>query len=72
MKSWLRQHQYAFRVALLRLFTQPFSSLTNITVVALALSLPLIGWALLVSAQPVVQQIPVATEITVYLDSNVS
>lgn len=72
MKSWLRQHQYAFRVAVIRLLTQPFSSLTNITVVALALSLPLIGWAILLSAQPVVQQIPVATEITVYLRSDLS
>lgn len=67
MKSWLRQHQYAFKVALLRLFTQPFSSLSNITVVALALCLPLISWAILISAQPVVQSIPLATELTVYL-----
>lgn len=72
MKSWLRQHQYAFRVAIIRLLTQPFSSLTNITVVALALSLPLIGWVILISAQPVVQQIPVATEITVYLRADLN
>lgn len=68
MKSWLRQHQYAFRVALIRLLTQPFSSLSNITVVALALCLPLISWAILISAQPVVQSIPLATEMTLYLD----
>lgn len=68
MKSWLRQHQYAFRVAVIRLLTQPFSSLSNITVVALALCLPLISWALLISAQPVVQSIPLATEMTLYLD----
>lgn len=66
MKSWLRQHQYAFKVAILRLLTQPFSSLTNMLVVALALCVPFISWALLLSAQPVVQHIPVATEITVY------
>lgn len=72
MKSWLRQHQYAFRVAILRLLAQPFSSLTNITVVALALSVPLISWAILLSAQPVVQQIPVATEITVYLRADLA
>lgn len=68
MKSWLRQHQYAFKVALLRLCTQPFSSLSNITVVALALCLPLMSWAILISAQPVVQSIPLATELTVYLE----
>lgn len=72
MKSWLRQHQYAFRVAILRLLTQPFSSLTNIIVVALALSVPLISWTILLSAQPVVQQIPVATEITAYLRADLS
>lgn len=72
MKSWLRQHQYACRVALIRLLTQPFSSFTNITVVALALCVPLISWALLLAAQPVVQQIPMATEITVYLRADLS
>lgn len=72
MKSWLRQHQYAFRMAIIRLLTQPFSSLTNITVVALALCVPLISWAILLAAQPVVKQIPVATEITVYLQADLS
>lgn len=72
MKSWLRQHQYACRVALIRLLTQPFSSLTNIIVVALALCVPLISWTLLLAAQPVVQQIPMATEITVYLRTELS
>lgn len=72
MKSWLRQHQYAFRVALIRLLTQPFSSLTNITVVALALCVPLISWAILLAAQPVVKQIPVATEITVYMRADLN
>lgn len=72
MKSWLRQHQYACRVAIMRLLTQPFSSLTNITVVALALCVPLISWTLLLAAQPVVQKIPMATEITVYLRADLS
>lgn len=72
MKSWLQQHQYACRVAFIRLLTQPFSSLTNIIVVALALSVPLISWALLLAAQPVVKQIPMATEITVYLRADLS
>lgn len=72
MKSWLRQHHYAFRIAILRLLAQPFSSLTNIIVVALALSVPLISWSILLSAQPVVQQIPVATEITVYLQADLT
>ena len=72
MKSWLRQHQYAFRVALSHLIHQPFSSLTNIIVVALALSVPLVSWSLLLAAQPVVQKMPVATEITLYLEVDTS
>ena len=72
MKSWLRQHHYSCRVAIGRILIQPFSSLTNITVIALALCVPLISWALLLAAQPVVKQLPVATEITVYLRADLS
>lgn len=67
MSSWLRQHRYALRVAMIRLATRPFSSLANILVLAVALAVPFIGWALLLSTQPLVQHIPVSTELTVFL-----
>lgn len=71
MSSWLRQHRYALRVAMVRLATRPFSSLANIFVLAIALAVPFIGWALLLSTQPLVQHIPVSTELTVFLQAQV-
>lgn len=69
MKSWLRQHRYAIGVTLRRLTTQPFSSLTNILVMALALALPLLGSAILVSAQPIVSNLSTGPEVTVFLET---
>lgn len=67
MKSLLRQHRYALAVTLRRLAAQPFSSLANLLVIALALSLPLLGASLLVSVQPVARQVSVTPELTVFL-----
>lgn len=72
MNRWLRQHRYAASTALSRLIHQPFSSLANILVIALTLTAPLIGWALLVSAQPLVKDLPVNPEITLYLKLDTS
>ncbi|MEI7570375.1 MAG: ABC transporter permease, partial [Alcaligenaceae bacterium] len=47
MRSLLRQHRYALAVTLRRLAASPISSLTNLLVIALALSLPLLGASLL-------------------------
>lgn len=70
MKRWLRQHRYAFNVALRRLATQPFSSLSNLLVISLTLAIPVLAASVLVSAQPVVRQIPVSPEITLFLKSS--
>lgn len=72
MNRWLRQHRYAASTAFSRLIHQPFSSLANILVIALTLAAPLIGWALLVSAQPLVKDLPVNPEITLYLKLDTS
>ena len=69
MKSWLRQHRYALTITLRRLAAQPFSSLANLLVMALALALPLLGGAILVSAQPVARQVSVTPEVTVFLQT---
>jgi len=71
MMSWLRQHRYAFRIALTRLAIRPLSSLANIFVIALALAVPFMSWALLISTQPLVHHIPVASEMTLFLQSGV-
>ncbi|CUJ63756.1 MULTISPECIES: cell division protein FtsX [Achromobacter] len=67
MNAWLRQHRYALMVTLRRLVKQPFSSLANLLVMALALALPLLGSAILVSVQPVARQMSVTPEVTVFL-----
>ena len=72
MQRWLNQHRYAFIVALRRLLNQPFSSLCNILVISLSLAVPIVVAAVLDIAQPVVQQIPVSAEVTLYLDRSSS
>jgi len=67
MKTLLRQHRYALAVTIKRLISQPFSSLANLLVIALALSLPLLGASLLVSVQPVARQLSVTPELTVFM-----
>lgn len=67
MNVWLQQHRYALGVTLRRLLGQPFSSVANILVMALALALPLLGGAVLVSVQPVTKQLAVTPELTIYM-----
>jgi len=67
MTRWLRQHRYALNVALRRLLSHPFSSLSNLLVIALTLALPIIGASILLSAQPVVRQVSVSPEVTLFL-----
>ncbi|GAB2890005.1 ABC transporter permease [Paralcaligenes sp. KSB-10] len=70
MTRWLRQHRYALLVAIRRLLAQPFSSLSNLLVIALTLALPIIGASVLVSAQPVARQVSVSPEVTLFLKPN--
>lgn len=67
MNAWFRQHRYAFGVTLRRLAAQPFSSLANIVVIALALAVPLMGAAVLVSVQPIAASLTTGPEVTVFL-----
>lgn len=68
MTRWLNQHRYALAVALRRLLHQPFSSLCNILVISLSLAVPIVVAAVLDTARPVVSQLPVSAEVTLYLD----
>ncbi|WP_420177365.1 cell division protein FtsX [Kerstersia gyiorum] len=67
MKSLLRQHRYALSIALQRLARQPFSSLANLCIMALALCLPLLGAAILDAARPVTRDLSVTPEVTVFM-----
>lgn len=72
MRSWLRQHSYALRVALRRIIQTPFSSLANILVIAFVLSLPLIAASLLVSLEPVTRTVSVNPAITLFMNESAS
>lgn len=67
MRALLQQHRYALVVTLRRLAAQPFSSVANLLVMALALALPVLGAAVLVSVEPVARQMSVTPELTVYM-----
>ncbi|WP_432786536.1 Cell division protein FtsX [Oligella sp. MSHR50489EDL] len=72
MRSWLRHHGYALKVALRRITQTPFSSLANILVIAFVLSLPLIAASLLVSLEPVTRTVSVNPAITLFMKDTVS
>lgn len=67
MKRWLRHHRYALRLALRRLWLHPLSSLANIVVIALMLTIPILGAAILQSSQPLARQLSVTPELTLFL-----
>src|SRR5690606_16217631 len=72
MKRWLRQHNYALMVSLRRLAKHPFSSLANILVIALSLTIPIVGTAILLSAQPVLREVSVSPQLTLFLKQEVT
>lgn len=70
MKSLFRQHRYALLITLRRLLAQPVSSLINLLVIALALSLPLLGASFLLSIEPVARQVSITPELTIFLKTD--
>ena len=72
MRSWLRQHGYALKVALRRIIQTPFSSLANILVIAFVLSLPLLAASLLVSLEPATRTVSVNPAITLFMKDTLS
>ena len=67
MSPLIRQHRYALGVTLRRLVSQPFSSIANFLVIMLALAIPLLGTAALLSLQPVANHLAADPEITVFM-----
>ena len=72
MKRWLRHHRYALMVSLRRLIKQPFSPIANVLVIALSLTLPIVGASILLSAQPVLREVSVTPQLTLFLEQTVS
>src|SRR5690606_27807588 len=68
MLRWLNQHRDARGGAFRRRRNQPVSSLCNILVISLSLAVPIVVAAVLDTARPVISQLPVSAEVTLYLD----
>lgn len=72
MKPWLIQHRHAFLSTLRRFHRQPWATLNNILVVALALALPLGGHTLLHNLQPLSHELASAPELSVFMQPTAS
>ncbi|RJG09438.1 permease-like cell division protein FtsX [Massilia cavernae] len=67
MKSWFRQHRFAFDGALATLGRAPGSFFFNVIVVAIALALPFAGLTVLDNVRPLSQQLAVDPEISLFV-----
>lgn len=72
MKHWLQHQRYALQVTLRRLTQAPFSFLTNVAVIALALVLPLLGASVLVSVQPLASHVSADPSVTIFMTPEAS
>ncbi len=72
MKSWLLHHLYVMQFTLRRLRTSPISSLLNVLVIGVALSLPTGGYVLLQNIQGLSDKLVGTPQISVFLNMNVS
>ena len=67
MRPLVQHHRYAILVTLRRVLAQPFSFLSNISVIALALTLPLLGASILMSVQPLTTQVSANPALTIFM-----
>jgi len=72
MKSWLMHHLHVMQFTLRRLRTTPVSSLLNVLVIGVALSLPTGGYVLLQNVQSLSDKLAGTPQISVFLSMNVS
>jgi cell division transport system permease protein len=67
MKSWLREHAYALAAAVSHVRRPRGGFLLNVLVIAIALTLPLLGLTVLENLRPLSQQLAVEPEVSVFL-----
>lgn len=72
MKSWLMHHLHVMQFTLRRLRTTPVSSLLNVLVIGVALSLPTGGYVLLQNMQSVSDKLVGTPQLSVFLSMNVT
>ncbi len=70
MKSWLLHHLYVMQLTLHRLRTTPISSLLNVLVIGVALSLPTGGYLLLQNIHGLSDKLVGTPQISVFLNMN--
>jgi len=68
LSTWLRQHWQTFRLTLQRLARNPLATLLNVTVIGVALALPLGGYMLLQNLGGVAHQVTGNPQISLFLD----
>jgi cell division transport system permease protein len=72
MNAWIEHNSHSFRQALRRLLDTPFASLVSILVIGIAASLPASLYILLANAERATPGMQEQTEITLFLQSNIS
>ena len=72
MKSWLMHHLHVMQFTLRRLRTSPVTSLLNVLVIGVALSLPSGGYVLLQNVQSLSDKLVGTPQISVFLSMNAS
>jgi len=72
MKSWLVHHLHVMQFTLRRLRTTPVSSLLNVLVIGVALSLPTGGYILLQNVQGLSDKLVGSPQLSVFLSMNTS
>jgi cell division transport system permease protein len=72
MNSWFMHHLHVLQFTMRRLRTTPVSSLLNILVIGVALSLPTGGYVLLQNIQDLSDKLVGAPQISIFLNMNVT
>lgn len=72
MKSWLMHHLHVMQFTLNKLRTTPVSSLLNVLVIGIALSLPTGGYVLLQNVQSLTDKLVGTPQLSIFLSMNVS
>ena len=70
MSAWLFQHAQAFRAAMRKLSAQRASSILNVLVIGIALSLPAGGYVLLGNLQAVAARFSLEPQLSIFLDTS--
>ena len=72
MSTWLRQHWQTFALTLARLAGNPLATLLNVTVIGVALALPLGGYMLLQNLGSLAHQVTGNPQVSVFLARDAS